>query len=567
MAMSKLFSSVSLKGKILALVGILLLFTVVSGGHALRSMSSINLELDAIAKQDIPLTSAVTKVTISQLEQAIWFERLLAHGKEMADRASEKARFEKALNHYREYSKQLDKALQDGESLAAEAIKRAHTEQDRAEFEQVLTKLTAIEEAHTQYDDHVGQVLGLLTEGQVYQALELAEKVESEEERIDHELEALLFEIERFTNDAAKKAEEHEHQAQAVLLWIVVFSLLTGILLAVWIVRDITRRIAYGISIAETVASGDLRQAVAVNGDDEIGRLLAALAAMRDDLFRVINEMHQSSNSLSVSAEELSTVTNQMTASSDSQRDNLFHVATAFNEMTATAQEVARNAANTAATTTNATSTSQHGRQVVEDAVGAIQSLAGEVDNAAAAIEKLGRDSQSIGTVIDVIKSIAEQTNLLALNAAIEAARAGEQGRGFAVVADEVRTLAQRTQESTSEIETMIDRLQNSARDAVQTMENGRSRAQDGVGKVAIAAEALEEITSAIASISDMNMQNASAAEEQTSVSEEINRNITSISHAAEQNAAAMTQTTGASERLARMAENMNGIIDQFRLS
>lgn len=212
------------------------------------------------------------------------------------------------------------------------------------------------------------------------------------------------------------------------------------------------------------------------------------------------------------------------------QKEEVDKVATAMNEMSATVHEVARNATEAAEAAQQADAETRTGKSVVSQAIEAIDLLASEVESAAQVIHKLEQDSDEIGAVLDVIRGIAEQTNLLALNAAIEAARAGEQGRGFAVVADEVRTLAQRTQQSTQEIQNMIERLQSGSQDAVKAMEQGKNRAQAGVTQAAEAGTSLETIAAAVSTISDMNTQIATAAEEQSVVAEEINLNINSIS-------------------------------------
>jgi methyl-accepting chemotaxis protein len=237
-----------------------------------------------------------------------------------------------------------------------------------------------------------------------------------------------------------------------------------------------------------------------------------------------------------------------------------------MNEMSATVQEVARNAVEAAAAAKDADSTFDEGKQVVDRVISAIGELAGEVESAATVIQQLEVESRNIGSVLDVIKSIAEQTNLLALNAAIEAARAGEQGRGFAVVADEVRTLAGRTQESTQEIEEMISKLQSGTNNAVNVMAAGKEMTQVGVDQAAAAGEALKTINAAVAQISSMNTQIASAAEEQSSVTEEINRSIVSINEVAEQSATGAQHTAEASTDLARLADQLKNLVDRFKV-
>ncbi|QKQ28087.1 hypothetical protein HUE57_18690 [Candidatus Reidiella endopervernicosa] len=203
---------------------------------------------------------------------------------------------------------------------------------------------------------------------------------------------------------------------------------------------------------------------------------------------------------------------------------------------------------------------------MVEHTIDVINTLASEVEHAASVIHTLEQESADIGTVLDVIRGIAEQTNLLALNAAIEAARAGEQGRGFAVVADEVRSLASRTQTSTQEIDEMISRLQSGAADAVKAMESSSNQAQAGVEQAAEAGSSLDAITNAVAQINDMNTQIASAGEEQSAVAEEINRNIVTISSVADETAGGAVQTSNASAEVARLSEQLQALVQQFRI-
>ena len=259
-------------------------------------------------------------------------------------------------------------------------------------------------------------------------------------------------------------------------------------------------------------------------------------------------------------------VTHQTATNIDQQSRETDQVAAAMNEMSATVQEVANNASSAADAANQADKEAQAGLQVVHNAARTIDKLAKEVDNAATVIQGLEQDSKNIGSILDVIKEIADQTNLLALNAAIEAARAGEQGRGFAVVADEVRTLASRTQQSTIEIENMIAKLQTGARDAVSTMTQGRNSAQASVTEAQKAAAALEAITQAVSTINDMNTMIASASEEQSATAEEMNKNLSNIHALAENNASGAAQTTGASEELARLAVQLQEMVGQFKI-
>jgi methyl-accepting chemotaxis protein len=280
----------------------------------------------------------------------------------------------------------------------------------------------------------------------------------------------------------------------------------------------------------------------------------------------VIGQVRGASDRVTAAADQMASATTGSKQGAAQQQVEITQVATAMNQMSATVQEVARNAASAADAAQQASTQANQGKGIVTEGVSAIQSLAAEVERAAEVIHKLELDSASIGKVVDVIKGIAEQTNLLALNAAIEAARAGEQGRGFAVVADEVRTLATRTQESTQEIQQMIERLQACATDAVKVMDSGRKQAHISVEKSVAAGNALGAITSSVTAISDMNTQIASAAEEQGAVAEEINRNIVNISQVADQTVAGAQQTAASSEVLSKLAVQLQDLVAKFRV-
>ncbi len=314
------------------------------------------------------------------------------------------------------------------------------------------------------------------------------------------------------------------------------------------------------------LSEGDLTVQVNLDSHDEMSTIAHRFNAMTEKFNALIQQVISSSGQLATASEEVSSVATESASNVERQRHETDQVATAINEMTATVQEVANNASNAAGAAANADNETRGGKAVVENTSKVIAELAHEIENAAEVIKGVEQDSETIGGVLDVIKGIAEQTNLLALNAAIEAARAGEQGRGFAVVADEVRTLASRTQESASEIESMIDKLQAGSHDAVKVMEKSRERAQTGVEQANEAAQSLDAINRAVSTITEMNTQIASAAEEQSAVSEEINRNVSSISQISEQTASGSEQTTNAANELARLASDLQNLVSQFKI-
>ena len=345
-------------------------------------------------------------------------------------------------------------------------------------------------------------------------------------------------------------------------------ALLLGLLMFGWLSAQLVRPLNLAVRSMEDIASGegDLTRRLPVEGRDEMARLAAAFNHFIVRVQDTVRQVTSSSGKVSGSAQSMLDITLMTGDGVQRQRSEIESVATAMNEMTATVQEVARNAAHAAAAAGEASEEAQNGRRVVEASIQSIRALAADIVATAESIDRLSADSDAIGSVMDVIRGVAEQTNLLALNAAIEAARAGEHGRGFAVVADEVRTLAQRTQQSTREIQIMVERLQGGARDAVAAMERGREQTEATVRQAAGAGESLAAITRSVASISDMNTQIATAAEEQSAVAEEINRNIATINSVADQTAEGAAQTASASEDLAALAADLQAAVARFKV-
>jgi methyl-accepting chemotaxis protein len=316
----------------------------------------------------------------------------------------------------------------------------------------------------------------------------------------------------------------------------------------------------------QQVAEGDLTSSIEVTRRDEIGDLMRGLQSMQQRLLEMISQINSTTTQLSTAAEEVSTVTAQTSANIQQQQSETDQLATAMNEMSATVREVAESVGNTSTAANDANDEAEKGHRVMEQAVQEIGQLAVQIERASEVMAQVERDSENISTVLDVIKSIAEQTNLLALNAAIEAARAGEQGRGFAVVADEVRTLAGRTQASTAEINQIIEKLQTGSRNAAQAMSQSREQARYVVDQSSLASSSLTTIVESVSKIDQMSSQIATAAEEQSTVAEDMNHNLVRISDMGKQNAAGANQTSQAGQELARMASTLQELIGQFRV-
>nr|WP_214348684.1 methyl-accepting chemotaxis protein [Pseudomonas congelans]QVX08737.1 HAMP domain-containing protein [Pseudomonas congelans] len=336
-------------------------------------------------------------------------------------------------------------------------------------------------------------------------------------------------------------------------------------ILAAWVItRQITTPLQETLEVVERVASGDLSRNLNVDRKDELGKLQATIQRMTVSLRELVGGIRDGVTQIASAAEELSAVTEQTSAGVNSQKVETDQVATAMHEMTATVQEVARNAEEASEAAVTADRQARDGERVVNEAISQIERLASAVSNSSEAMGALKQESDKIGSVLDVIKSVAEQTNLLALNAAIEAARAGEAGRGFAVVADEVRSLAQRTQKSTEEIEALIVRLQSGTQQATTVMDSSRELSTSSVELTRRAGGSLDNITKTVSAIQAMNQQIAAAAEEQSATAEEINRSIINVRDVSEQTSAASEETAASSVELARLGNHLQVLVSRF---
>ena len=361
-------------------------------------------------------------------------------------------------------------------------------------------------------------------------------------------------------------AKREQNTAVMQLLSVALVVLLIGIFAAFVITRQITVPLNDTVIAARRIAEGDLTQDTATTRQDELGLLQNTMQHMTVSLRGLIGGIGNGITQIATAAEELSAGSEQTSAGVAQQKNEVDQVATAMNEMASTVQEVARNTEDASKAAKQASEPAAHGSSVVQHATREIGQLAGEVKELGQAMQRLTEDSGKIGSVIDVIKAVAEQTNLLALNAAIEAARAGEQGRGLAVVADEVRSLAQRTQNSTTEIEALIQALQQGTGAASGLMDASLQRTEGTVVLARQAEQALVEINQSISTIEQMSQQISASAEQQSAVTEEINRSVLSVRDIADQSAAATEQSAASTVELARLGSDLQNMVARFRI-
>ncbi|MGY2218680.1 methyl-accepting chemotaxis protein [Pseudomonas sp. SDO558_S425] len=389
---------------------------------------------------------------------------------------------------------------------------------------------------------------------------------ETTQNQLEQWLDQLLTESDLLSQDQTAKRDNEASLARTLLLNVTAAALLLGVVAAWLIAVQIVAPLRQALSVANRIAEGDLSHDIQASRQDELGQLQRSIGQMTLNLRGLISGIGDSAQQIASAAEQLSAVTEQTRDGVDGQKQETEQVATAMNEMLATSQEVARHAEQASLAAAEADRQAGQGDQVVAEAITHIEHLAQEMARSSQAMQGLQQESRKIGSVLEVIKSVSEQTNLLALNAAIEAARAGEAGRGFAVVADEVRSLAQRTQQSAEEIEELISGLHRGTQQVADIMDNSRSLTDNSVQLTRRAGDALAGITRTVSVIQEMNPQIAAAAEEQTAVAEEINRSVLKVKDVSEQTWAASQDTAAASVELARLGADLQVWVGKFKV-
>ncbi|GAB7529021.1 methyl-accepting chemotaxis protein [Pseudomonas sp. 3A(2025)] len=519
------------------------LLVVVLGAFALNRMSLIRQATVDIETNSLPSIGFLGEVNEDVLRLRLLSLRLLVN--------REPDMLQEGYQRITETISQLQVAKSSYSTLPAEANEKAIYQQFDTTLSQYLSLLS--EQTQLSRQDKVEEARVLVNA----KMREVAESLNSQLKQLINVNKAGAAESSRIAG------AQYDGATVAIIAVAVVASLMT-VLLAWLLTRSIVTPLSKAVSAAQHIAAGNLTSPIEVDGKDEPARLLEALSIMQQNLRSTIEMISGSATQLASAAEELSAVTEESSRGLQRQNDEVEQAATAVNEMTAAVEEVARNAVSTSQASQQSTDTARQGRDKVVQTVQAIQAMTQDVQTTSTLIEGLAGQGRDIGKVLDVIRSIAEQTNLLALNAAIEAARAGEAGRGFAVVADEVRALAHRTAQSTREIEQMVAGIQSGTGSAVQSMALNTSRTQTTLELARAAGEALEQITEAISTINERNMVIASASEEQAQVSREVDRNLVNIRDLATQSAAGANQTSAASHELSRLAVDLNGMVARF---
>jgi methyl-accepting chemotaxis protein len=525
-----------------ALIGILM---IVLGVFALSQMSKIRAAGENIESNSVPSITSLDDFTQLTLRLRVLSYRLLLN-REPDVQA-------KTVQLFELRNEQIAKAQAKYEKLIAGPEEQAAYD----EYKRLLGQYRQLESRMKQLSA-AGQVEDLRNM--------LNTDLLSNSEQVNTVLDKLVKINTQQTSDSNKAAGEQYSSAFVLVLVMLAIATFMTFLFAWLLTRSITQPINLAVEAAEEIAEGNLTRPIHIDGDDEAARLLRAMEKMQNKLRDTLQRISGSATQLASAAEELNSVTDESARGLVQQNNEIEQAATAVNEMTSAVEEVARNAVSTSEASREATGSVGDGRDLVMETVGAIERMSSDVQSTSQLIGDLANESRDIGKVLDVIRGLADQTNLLALNAAIEAARAGEAGRGFAVVADEVRALAHRTQQSTSEIERMIGSIQDGTEKAVTSMRNSTERAESTLNIAKGAGLALDTINGAVQQINERNLVIASAAEEQAQVAREVDRNLVNIRDLSVQSAAGANQTTAASNELARLAVDLNGMVARFKV-
>ncbi|WWZ14070.1 methyl-accepting chemotaxis protein [Pseudomonas chlororaphis] len=525
-----------------AFIGCLMLFL---GIFALNQMSKIRAATVTISTDNMPSIQSIDEFTQQMLRlQVLSYRLVINRGPEVQAKTRES----------------LEQGNQQIEKIRTIYEKLVSSPEESEAYDQYLKLLAE----YRKLEERIKELSRNNQLGELQEMLnnELMEN----SQQINKVLNQLVQINSQRSHDANDKAAEEYASAFNLVVALLVLSTTLTVAFAWLLTRSITQPIAGALHAAENIAEGDLTQSIQVNGRDEPGRLLQAMATMQEKLRQTLLHISGSAAQLASAAEELNSVTDESARGLTQQNNEIEQAATAVNEMTCAVEEVARNAVSTAEASNDATQSASEGRNLVRETVSAIELMSSEVQSSADRISELAEESRDIGKVLDVIRGLADQTNLLALNAAIEAARAGDAGRGFAVVADEVRALAYRTQQSTSEIERMIGSIQSGTEHAVESMRTSTERADSTLSIARGAGGALDTINTAVNEINQRNLVIASAAEEQALVAREVDRNLVNIRDLSVQSATGANQTSDASHELSRLAVDLNSMVARFTL-
>lgn len=544
----KFFYDMKTQNKFFAAFGVMIVLLIAAAATGYRGMGEITDRMDLIYKENYVASVGIAKLG-SELN-AVRAQLVSMMG------TKDKARLDKQHENLLAITKRVDDGFEKligNEDFPEEMI---------AQFKEIRAPWEAFRKTRDE------GIIPALYAGDVKTAKELALGINAERYKKFSSLAAAMLKQEQ--QEALNNIKAGEARAGAItrtFIIVVVISVLIGAAMSVFLARIIAAPLAKLSAATEKMAEGDLTQRVDnISSSDEVGVMARSFNTMSANLNGIVSKINDAANHIASASEQISASSEQMAAGADNQTRQTDQVATAVEQMSATVLEVAKNSNDASESARKAAEVAKNGGEVVRQTIDGMNRISASVMESARTIEALGKSSDEIGEIIAVIDDIADQTNLLALNAAIEAARAGEQGRGFAVVADEVRKLAERTTKATKEIAAMIKSIQGDTSGAVQSMSAGTEEVEKGVDLANQAGSSLNQIVEVVTSVTDMIQQIATAAEEQSAAAEQISANVESVATITKETAAGANQSSVATQELTKLAADLQEMVGQFKL-
>lgn len=551
--------------KITLVQTIVLLAVILSTIQAISSLvtfSRINImghHIEQIEKTFIPVTKTLTLVTEHQLFQEIEFEKAFRYAMESTDHPSSINKFHHALEKYNTLTPIIDDEIKSILIILKKSL--SETSEDKTQIQQLQQDINWIKKHHTDWVEHISHALSLLENGNFEEVFSLSDAIETESLTLAKKITDTLSAIENYTEDAVHELKGEEESVLILGLIILIIALISSVVITFLVTRNLKKDLSELKTVIGHIANGNLADSTSTPLSQEFG-----IDSMRDGLRNTLTLVEESTEEILLASDELAKVSTEVSNITEQQAEEIELISSAMAEMEATSEEVARHAESTKDSTLGVTTKTLKGRETTNNAMSLIQQLTQSLDQSGENIKELETHSSQISSILDVIKGIAEQTNLLALNAAIEAARAGEQGRGFAVVADEVRNLAKRTQESTIEIESMIELFTRGTAAAVTSMSLSAQHGESSRKATDDTNQTIEDIQEAVEEINDMNSQIATAAEEQSCTAQELSRNTLRVHELTNDNVTSVLRVSAASEQLKGTSYQLKEKLAQFVL-
>lgn len=561
----KWFNNLSITQKMIALVGCLLALTLMVSTYSITEMKRVAVEIEAIAHDNLPLAKLMTDMTVHQLEGAITLERVFrAAGIESSQGKQQNQYQAQLMELVNKFKQEFNQSRQ----LLESSIEHAISPSIRSYLTNLEQDLDSLGREHQEFERKLNDLLNELSSGREVKLLVAdAEQIEQLQINLDQHLIDILLKIEQATEQSVLVAEQEEREALWGMIYLSVFAIIFGLLLGFAFSKQIVIAIARARKLANEMAEGNFSQRAKVTTGDEIGQLVVSMNTMAQSVSHIIGEVIDRANTIASTVTQLASSAESNKQSVQKQQANTEQVTSAMTQMASTITEVASSAEESSAATARAQENARYSCDILSETETVSRQLVANAQQSQQMIVELEASTRQIESFVLVVEGISEQTNLLALNAAIEAARAGEQGRGFAVVADEVRALASRSQQATHEIKGLIQTLVERAQTATKMIDSSDRQIEESFSSITSAKNQLDSINLALLELTSANTQVASASEEQSVAADEISHSMAGIRDAGETIMLSVQETAQASEELAQQAQGLKLLMGRFVIS